>query len=634
MRKTGRLGATVLGWLCMVSAAHAVCTPETSALESRDDADTLLVLLHAYNSDAASLEAVKATAVAANLEVAGVNGVAASGAGQTDVFTPELPFGLFSMARPEEVLADLLYRVDCLWQQRAATGRPYRRVLLIGHSMGALYARKLYVLASGATDRAPFEPELLTRLEQLGADSPHAPRPWAHAVERIVLLAGMNRGWSISHHMSLTRAVVMSTGVAVGRLLSMVYGREPTIFSIRRGAPFITQLRLQWLAMRAQGVGAALTVQLLGTVDDLVSPEDNIDLVTGKDFVYLEVPFSGHADVIRMGDDTVHGAARRDALHDALVLGAEDLAQGGQATALALDPSGVWSEPRSDVRQVVFVIHGIRDEGFWTQRIARRVIAKALARCAEADGKSPDCAPIATITSSYGYFPMLSFLWPNARQEKVEWLMDQYTQARARYPGAVFSYVGHSHGTYLLARALGDYPAARFDRVLFAGSVVERDYDWAPLLAAGRVGRVANLRATADWVVAFFPKTLEMLGLQDLGAAGHDGFRVSQATAGVVQPELRVVGGHSAALQESMWDAIAGFVLGEPLTLPEAVPTATSATWWVALPALAAPLVWVLIAGLLWLVLRWLLRLDLAEWQRTLALVGYAWLVWTVLTEV
>ena len=35
MRKTGRLGATVLGWLCMVSAAHAVCTPETSALESR-----------------------------------------------------------------------------------------------------------------------------------------------------------------------------------------------------------------------------------------------------------------------------------------------------------------------------------------------------------------------------------------------------------------------------------------------------------------------------------------------------------------------------------------------------------------------------------------------------------------------
>ena len=140
MRKTGRLGATVLGWLCMVSAAHAVCTPETSALESRDDADTLLVLLHAYNSDAASLEAVKATAVAANLEVAGVNGVAASGAGQTDVFTPELPFGLFSMARPEEVLADLLYRVDCLWQQRAATGRPYRRVLLIGHSMGALYA--------------------------------------------------------------------------------------------------------------------------------------------------------------------------------------------------------------------------------------------------------------------------------------------------------------------------------------------------------------------------------------------------------------------------------------------------------------------------------------------------------------
>ena len=44
---------------------------------------------------------------------------------------------------------------------------------------------------------------------------------------------------------------------------------------------------------------------------------------------------------------------------------------------------------------------------------------------------------------------MLSFLRPGVRQEKVEWLMDRYTEAKAMYPKAKFHFVGHSHGTYL-----------------------------------------------------------------------------------------------------------------------------------------------------------------------------------------
>jgi hypothetical protein len=70
---------------------------------------------------------------------------------------------------------------------------------------------------------------------------------------------------------------------------------------VHRGSPFITNLRLQWLALRRwkiqQGLQPieALTVQLLGTVDDLVPPDDNLDLVTGKNFVYRTMPFSGWA---------------------------------------------------------------------------------------------------------------------------------------------------------------------------------------------------------------------------------------------------------------------------------------------------------------------------------------------------
>ena len=95
-----------------------------------------------------------------------------------------------------------------------------------------------------------------------------------------------------------------------------------------------------------------------------------------------------------------------------------------------------------------------------------------------------------------------------------------------------FSYVGHSNGTYLVARALKDYPAARFHRIVFAGSVVRCDYDWLQISRPipgetselPRVDKVLNFTATGDWVVALFPKGLQPIKAIDLGSAGHDGF--------------------------------------------------------------------------------------------------------------
>jgi hypothetical protein len=105
-------------------------------------------------------------------------------------------------------------------------------------------------------------------------------------------------------------------------------GKKPLIFNIRRGAPFITQLRVQWLAMLQKapmrGVGDALTVQLLGSVDDVVSPEDNIDLVTGSQFIYLDVPKTGHSNILVM-DDTPEGKKRADIFRLALKGSLEDL---------------------------------------------------------------------------------------------------------------------------------------------------------------------------------------------------------------------------------------------------------------------------------------------------------------------
>ncbi len=616
MRRTVRTFLIAVFLVVMHLSSVAMATPSDALVSNTKvtagaDGSVLLVLLHGYTLDGASLEHVRAAAE----QVEGLRGA--------DILQPDLPLGLLSMASSSRITAELLSAVDRAWADRAQRGTPYRRIVLIGHSIGGLFARKLYVAACGENADAPFEDELKAELKDLGAAPLQTTRPWAKAVDRIVLLAGMNRGWSISHHMSIVRALVMQAGTAVAHVLSWVYERPPIIFTIRRGSPFITELRLQWLAMLAQipgkGVGHALTVQLLGTVDDLVSPDDNLDLVTGKDFVYLEVPQSGHRDVIEMGDDADgSGAAakRRQALQEALGANVR--------SAVAVAPVAASLVQDTSVTDMVFVIHGIRDEGYWTSKIAYR--AKLLG--------AKHGRIVRTETSSYGYFPMLSFLRPGARQEKVAWLMDRYVEARARYPNARFHYVGHSHGTYLLAKALEDYRAIRFDHVVFAGSVVHRAYAWNRYVPE-RVKAVMNFVASGDWVVGFFPKALQTVGIQDLGSAGHDGFALAN-TDGPVQelPATFIVGGHSAALQEQMWDATAGFVLDGTFVLPADVQVSSVRNPWIALPASVAPLIWAVIAVLVGLGFYWLVTLQVREWQKTVALILYCAFIWTVLTKV
>ena len=532
------------------------------------DKHTLVILLHGFTSRPKDLGYVE-RAIKAVID-------------RVEVLKPPLLLSRLSIANPGVIVSHLLQLVDKRWE----TGR-YDRIILAGHSAGALLARKLYIAACGNHRFAPLEKELAT--------SCGSARPWAAYVERLVLLAGMNNGWSIDYHMSLGRALQYSVGVIFAQLGYLLTRRWPTILQIRRGAPFLTELRVEWLLMRRdagiKGVGSALVVQLLGTVDDLVSPRDNMDLVTGSDFFFLDVPDSGHGSVLQM-DDSTRGQNRAVVLQNALTWSKETLAI-KSAPIEEVNPVLV----REDVDEVVFVIHGIRDEGFWTDKIAREIVMEG-----RAVGRT-----FARETSTYGYFGMFPFLSPWARRKKVEWLMNKYAEAIARYPQATkFHYVGHSNGTYLLARALRNYRCCHFSRVVFAGSVVPSRYDWDSHLRSvpPRVEDILNYVATADWVVAFFPNCFEYLGIPDIGGAGHRGFtQLDSGGSDSAQPRnIRyVVGQHSAAIRESNWKALANFVVhGYPADgIPSGAATGKDHEFFVGLLALCPPLIWLALLAIL-----------------------------------
>ena len=219
------------------------------------------------------------------------------------------------------------------------------------------------------------------------------------------------------------------------------------------------------------------------------------------------------------------------------------------------------------VKRVVFVIHGIRDEGHWTQKIGINV------RQIFENEKVDKNDKIAIVTSSYGYFSMLEFLQPSKRQEKIHWLADQYVEARRRYPKAKFSYIGHSNGTYLLAHALNIYDEMQFERVAFAGSVVSFRFNWDRLVARFREQQrrrdvnpntemqVLNFTATNDFVVGFIPMIANILFLDRLFGTDLGGAGVVPFTSACVEGNDSKIGSHSAAIKEENWTHLARFAV-------------------------------------------------------------------------
>jgi pimeloyl-ACP methyl ester carboxylesterase len=519
-----------------------------SKLISTPGATRLVVVFHGFGANVRRFDGV-CDAIQTNLPPA-------------DILLPDMWVGWVSNSDPVDVTLAVIDEIDRLMKVH-----DYQNIVLVGYSGGGLIARKLAIYINGEQKDAPFETKALGLC---------GGKAWAAKVDRIVLLAGMNQGWSFAP----TSNVFVVWALQVLYYSLRAAGLAKLFGALRRGEPFVTDLRIQWLSLARVKKNSLTVVQLLGTIDDVVSPDDNIDLQSGRDFFYRDVGGSSHESITDFSDPT-YGWPRRDAFVTGLVGAREDF---GEDWRLSPGPEDAVDET---VEHVLFVIHGIRDYGFWTAHVGRFVTAAA-------QRKNMRIMPLAP---TYGYFAMLPFVLPGTRRAKIRWFMDQYVKALVRFPNAErFSYIGHSNGTYLLAGALTRYRCCHFWNVAFAGSVVRADFPWQDFIP-DRARRVLNYVATADWVVALFPRFLARLGA-DVGGAGWDGFaRLPLPTSSTVD------GTHSAALRESNWDDIADFILTD--ALPAKPCPAPRHNGLVAALASVAPLIWAVLLGVILLPFVW-----------------------------
>lgn len=417
---------------------------------------------------------------------------------------------------------------------------------VVGHSAGGVVAQALY---------------MVTR-ECEGPLAELSPRDI-----RLILIAPLNQGWEISHHLPLSKKITWIIGIKLvpfvvlkERLRAFIFGDNlspPWIMQLQRGSPFLVWVRLRWLEEQDD---LPQVVQLLGSIDEIVSWRDMVNTASGARFQYLAVPYSDHVTILDF-DDEQHGAPRREKFQLALTLPPNH--QKETIRPWDVDPA----QPEKQVTRVVFVIHGIRDEGHWTQKIgtnARKIFEN------EQGGKRDE---IAIVTSSYGYFSMLEFIQPGKRLDKIHWLADKYVEAKRRYPKAKFSYIAHSNGTYLLAHALSRYDDMQFERVAFAGSVVSFRFNWDKLVtrfkeqqqrrevAADTQMQVLNFTATSDWVVGFIPMIADILPLKWLLGSNLGGAGVIPFRSACVEGNDSKIGSHSAAIEEENWDNLARFAV-------------------------------------------------------------------------
>ena len=91
---------------------------------------------------------------------------------------------------------------------------------------------------------------------------------------------------------------------------------------------------------------------------------------------------------------------------------------------------------------------------------------------------------------------------------------------------------------------------------------------------------------------------------------------------------------HGAAVQEDNWDSIAQFIIDpSKMKEPEEI-VASGRSPLVVVPGVAAPVLWLILAGVLIWIGYMLLSADLPEWQKTIALVAYVWGIWKIGTYV
>jgi hypothetical protein len=162
------------------------------------------------------------------------------------------------------------------------------------------------------------------------------------------------------------------------------------------------------------------------------------------------------------------------------------------------------SENNQAQNHVIILVHGIRDYAIWQE-----VIRKELSR------------HFVVESTNYGRFDLIRFLFPFGffRNKAIEEVYNQILDSMSLYPGARFSIIAHSFGTYVIAKIIQSRVNFTIHRVIFCGSILPYNFQFEHI-SHRFTTPVINEVGNRD----FWPAVAESV-TWGYGSAGTYGFR-------------------------------------------------------------------------------------------------------------
>lgn len=424
---------------------------------------------------------------------------------------------LLMPGRIDKLAHDLCSHIEGEWARNGS----FKDVVLIGHSLGGLIVRKVYLLSVGAVSNQPGS------------------KKWGAKVSRIILFASPNRGMKRTWKWWVK---------PLSHLLHFLPLPHLLYEDALQGSNFITNLRIDWIRYFSSfdllqdnttpnTLQVPRIVQFLGSNDEIVDDEDSKDFWSTPNSYDQEIADATHATVYRL-DTPDADDGRYALLREAFI---ED-------SPRFLNPAPV--SKHSTVKRIVFLLHGIRASNVdeWVRQLSTEI-----------EEHAPETR---YIPLEYGYFRALQFAFPGSRKKNIRIFQDYYTEYFAQHPEAKFNIIAHSNGTYMLGYSLKKTSGMRFENVVLAGCALPVSYPWSKLKGK-QVGRVMNERANQDWPIALLCKALVSIGQKDIGSSGFDGFY-----GGEVFEVAYHQGDHGAALSKENCPRLVDFIFDGKQTLP------------------------------------------------------------------
>lgn len=158
---------------------------------------------------------------------------------------------------------------------------------------------------------------------------------------------------------------------------------------------------------------------------------------------------------------------------------------------------------------VILLVHGIQTDGAWQKLVQAefRSIAK-------------------TNVHALGFeFFNAAQLFSPFRKGPIEKIEREYRDVVAQEPKARIIVIAHSFGTYITSKLLSEYPRIKFDKIIFCGAIVPKDFRWEMHADNLNSTSILNDVGTRDiWPII---ATTVSLGY---GASGRIGFQTNRVT--------------------------------------------------------------------------------------------------------